>query len=51
MDWTTGEVKTIELRDAGVPATPKRERLIVWNETEEKLGDVIKSTTVEIRDE
>ena len=44
-------MKTIEFRDADVPATPTRERLMVWNETEQKQGDVIKSTTVEIRDE
>ena len=44
-------MKTIEFRDADVPATQTRERLVVWNETEQKLGDVIKSTIVEIREE
>ena len=44
-------MKTIEFRDADVPATPTRERLMVWNETEQKLEDVIKSTIVEIREE
>ena len=49
--WKTGEVKTIEFREADVPANPNSERLVVWNETEQKLEDVIKSTIVEIREE
>ena len=49
--WKSGEVKTIEFRDAEVPANPNSERLVVWNETEQKLEDVIKSTIVEIREE
>jgi hypothetical protein len=49
--WKTGEMKTIEFKDAAVPANPKSERLVVWNETEQKLEDVIKSTIVEIREE
>ena len=49
--WQTGEMKTIEFRDADVPANPSSERLVVWNETEQKLEDVIKSTIVEIREE
>ena len=49
--WQTGEMKTIEFRDAEVPANPSSERLVVWNETEQKLEDVIKSTIVEIREE
>ena len=49
--WKTGEVKTIEFRDADVPANPSSGRLVVWNETEQKLEDVIKSTIVEIREE
>ena len=49
--WKTGETKTIEFREADVPANPDSERLVVWNETEEKLEDVIKSTIVEIREE
>jgi hypothetical protein len=49
--WQTSEVKPIEFRDAGVPANPSSERLVVWNETEQKLEDVIKSTIVEIREE
>ena len=49
--WQTGEIKTIEFRDADVPANPSSERLVVWNETEQKLEDVIKSTIVEIREE
>ena len=44
-------MKTIEFRDAEVPANPNRERLEVWNETEQKLEDVIKSTIVGIREE
>ena len=47
----TGEIKTIEFRDADVPANPSSERLVVWNETEQKLEDVIKSSIVEIREE
>ena len=43
--------KNIEFRDAEVPANPNSERLVVWNETEQKLEDVIKSTVVEIREE
>jgi len=43
--------KNIEFRDAEVPANPNSERLVVWNETEQKLEDVIKSTIVEIREE
>ena len=49
--WKSGEVKTIEFRDAGVPTNPNSERLVVWNEAEQKLEDVIKSTIVEIREE
>ena len=49
--WKSGEVKTIEFRDAEVPTNPNSERLVVWNEAEQKLEDVIKSTTVEIREE
>ena len=49
--WKTGEVKTIEFRDADVPANPSSERLVVWNETQQKLEDVIKSTIIEIREE
>ena len=49
--WKTGEMKTIEFKYAAVPANPKSERLVVWNETEQKLEDVIKSTIVEIREE
>ena len=49
--WKTGEIKTIEFRDADVPANPSSARLLVWNETEQKLEDVIKSTFVEIREE
>ena len=47
--WKTGEIKTIESREADVPANPNSERLVVWNETEQKLEDVIESTTAEIR--
>ena len=47
----SGEMKTIEFRDAEVPANPNSERLVVWNETEQKLEDVIKSTIVGIREE
>ena len=49
--WKTGKIKTIEFSEADVPANPKSERLVVWNETEQKLEDVIKSTIVEIREE
>ena len=35
--WQTGEIKTIEFRNADVPANPSSERLVVWNETEQKL--------------
>ena len=49
--WKTGEIKTIEFREADVPANPNSERLVVWNETEQKLEDVIKTTIVEIREE
>ena len=49
--WKTGEIKTIEFREADVPANPNSERLVVWNETEQKLEDVIKSTIAEIREE
>ena len=48
--WQTGEIKTIEFRNADVPANPSSERLVVWNETEQKLEDVIKSAIVEIRE-
>ncbi len=43
--------KNIEFRDAEVPANPNSQRLVLWNETEQKLEDVIKSTIVEIREE
>ena len=49
--WKTGEIKTIEFREAVVPANPSSERLVVWNETEQQLEDVIKSTIAEIREE
>ena len=49
--WKTSEIRTIESREADVPANPNSERLVVWNETEQKLEDVIKSTIVEIRGE
>ena len=49
--WKTGKIKTIEFIEADVPTNPKSERLVVWNETEQKLEDVIKSTIVEIREE
>ena len=49
--WKTGETKTIEFREADVPSNPSSERLVVWNETEQKLEDIIKSTIVEIREE
>ena len=49
--WKTGEIKTIEFRDADVSANRGSERLVVWKETEQKLEDVIKSTIVEIREE
>ncbi len=49
--WKTGEMKTIEFSEANVPENPSSERLVVWNETEQKLEDVIKSTIVEIREE
>ena len=29
--WKTGEIKTIEFREAEVPANPNSERLVVWN--------------------
>ena len=49
--WKSDEVKTIEFLDAEIPANPNSERLVVWNETEQKLEDVIKSTIVEMREE
>jgi hypothetical protein len=49
--WKTGEVKTIEYRDADVPSNPNSERIVVWNETEQKLEDVIKSTIVSTHEE
>lgn len=49
--WKTGKLKTIEFREADVLTNPKSDRLVVWNETEQKLEDVIKSTIVEIREE
>ncbi|MBL6813083.1 MAG: hypothetical protein ISQ66_06070 [Luminiphilus sp.] len=48
--WKTGEIKTIEFRDADVPANPGSESRVVWKETEQKLEDVIKSAIVEIRE-
>ena len=47
----SGEIKIIEFREAEAPANTNSERLVIWNETEQKLEDVIKSTTVEIREE
>jgi hypothetical protein len=44
-------VKNIEFREADEPVNPGSERLVVRNETEQKLEDVIKSTIVEIREE
>ena len=49
--WKSGEVITMEFRDAEVPANRNSERLVVWNEAEQKLEDVIKSTVVETREE
>jgi len=49
--WKTGETKTIEFREANVPSNPSSERLVVWNETEQKHEHIIKSAIVEIREE
>ena len=49
--WKTGETKTIEFREADVPSNPNSDRLVVWNETEQKLEDVIKPSIAEIREE
>ena len=49
--WKTDETKTIEFREADVPSNPSSGRLIVWNETEQKLEDVIKPSIAEIREE
>ena len=49
--WKIGEVKTIEFRDASVPANLSSEGLVAWNETEQKLKDVIKPIIVEIRED
>ena len=45
--WKTGEVKTIEYEDFKWPVNPNSERIVVWNVTDNKLEDVIKSTIVE----
>ena len=34
-----------------MPSNPSSDRLVVWNETEEKLEDVIRVTIAEIREE
>ena len=47
----TGKIKTIAFRDGDVTPNPSSARLLVWNETAQKLEDVIKSTFVEIREE
>ena len=44
--WKTGEVKTIEYKEH-IPDNAESERIVVWNVTEDKLEDVIKSTIVE----
>jgi len=45
--WKTGEEKTIEYEDFKWPVNPSSDRIVVWNATEQKLEDVIKSTIVE----
>ena len=45
--WKTGEEKTIEYEDFKWPVNPSSDRIVVWNVTEQKLEDVIKSTIVE----
>ena len=45
--WKTGEVKTIEYKEHNLPVNPNSERIVVWNVTDNKLEDVIKSTIVE----
>ena len=49
--WKTDETRTIEFREADVPSNPSSDRLVVWNETEQKLEDVIKPSIAEIREE
>ena len=49
--WKTGEAQTIEFREANLPSNPSRERLVVWDNVEQKLEDITKTTTVEIREE
>ncbi|MCH1492812.1 MAG: hypothetical protein L7T24_09655 [Luminiphilus sp.] len=44
--WKTGETRTIEFRDYKEPVNPASDRLVVWNETDQKLEDVIKETIV-----
>ena len=44
--WKTGENRTIEFRDYDKPVNPASDRLVVWNETDQKLEDVIKETIV-----
>ena len=51
MHWKTGEIKAIEFCEADVHANSSSERLVVWNEPEQKFEDVIKSTIVEIWEE
>ena len=49
--WQTGETSTIEFRAVDVHSNPSSDPLVVWNETEQKLEDVIKSKIAEIREE
>jgi hypothetical protein len=44
--WKTGEEKTIEYKEHNLPVNPNSERIVVWNLTEGKLEDVIKSSIV-----
>lgn len=44
--WKTGETRTIEFRDYKEPVNPASDRVVVWNETDQKLEDVIKETIV-----
>jgi len=44
--WKTGDEKVIEYEDWNWPVNPNSDRIVVWNVTENKLEDILKSTII-----
>ena len=49
--WKTGVEKTINFRRVDIPLNPMSDRMVVWNEDENKMEDIIKETIVRIEED